>query len=227
MFDTWLTPLWEQVEPSAVVEAHRASVPLTAARVFGESVDVERLVRLGVLLTDIVARLDTAGRPFAAANQALATPAEPWAKFWHACNTLREYRGDGHIAALVAADLDVIEAQLLTCAWARRDIDVELLRKTRQYTEAEWVDGQLRLADRGLLAQGGALTPAGRALREDIEARTNRASMRPWNLLSAADCADTYEFLADLSEQLIRSGDMRAVTTIGAPWPPPALEPDD
>ena len=50
------------------------------------------------------------GRPLAAANADLPWPQEPHLVLWHAVNILREHRGDGHIAALLAAGLDPCEA---------------------------------------------------------------------------------------------------------------------
>ena len=40
---------------------------------------------------------------------ACRVPAEPLARLWHAATVLREHRGDGHIAALVAADIDGLQ----------------------------------------------------------------------------------------------------------------------
>jgi hypothetical protein len=45
---------------------------------------------------------DVSGRPLAAANQALARPASDRAALWQATAVLREHRGDGHNAVLVA-----------------------------------------------------------------------------------------------------------------------------
>jgi hypothetical protein len=167
--------------------------------------------------------LDTAGRPLAAANQAVVAPVEPWARFWRAANTLREFRGDGHIAALVAADLDVTEALALTIIWGGSQIDAEMLRTSRHVDEQRWAAAVSRLADRGVLTASGALTSAGRALREDVEQTTDRLAMRAWDVLTASECEGLYAFLARLSSQLIEDGNMRAVTAVGAPWPPPAL----
>ena len=40
-------------------------------------------------------------------------PSEPVARLWHAATLLREHRGDGHIAALVAAGIGGTEAHVL------------------------------------------------------------------------------------------------------------------
>ena len=115
-----LPGLWELVTPEDVIATHHASLPIAAERVFGGGSATADLTRFADLLTEVCADLDTAGRPLAAGNQALRPPAEPWARFWHACTTLREYRGDAHIAALVTAELSVAESLVLTAAWAAR-----------------------------------------------------------------------------------------------------------
>ena len=51
----------------------------------------------------IVDAADTTGRPMHAGLTALAWPDDPLGQLWHACTVLREHRGDGHLAACVAA----------------------------------------------------------------------------------------------------------------------------
>lgn len=45
--------------------------------------------------------------------RALAIPREPVARLWHAATLLREHRGDGHNAALVAHGIGGTEAHVL------------------------------------------------------------------------------------------------------------------
>jgi hypothetical protein len=220
--ETW-DGLWDDLSPQTLIDAHHAAIPLTAARTLPDAVDVVELRQWADRLTALVAGLDTAGRPLAAANQAVVAPTEPWARLWRAANTLREFRGDGHIAALVAADLDVTEALALTISWGGSQIDADLVRTSRRVDEQRWEAAVNRLADRGFLTASGALTPAGRVLREDVEQTTDRLTMRAWNGLTASECEDLYALLARLSAQLIEDENMRAVTAVGAPWPPPAL----
>jgi hypothetical protein len=50
------------------------------------------------------------GRPLYAGHAGLDWPDAPHVAAWHAATLLREHRGDGHIAALVAAGLSGIDA---------------------------------------------------------------------------------------------------------------------
>lgn len=56
------------------------------------------------LLARVAARVDTIGRPLAAANSALPVEPDPYRRLWQAATTLREHRGDGHVIALVERD---------------------------------------------------------------------------------------------------------------------------
>ncbi|MCW2523659.1 MAG: hypothetical protein JWO63_1994, partial [Frankiales bacterium] len=55
------------------------------------------------------------------------------------------------------------------------------------------------------------------------EDRTDQLAVRAWNGLSARECVDLHALLTGLSARLIEGGHMRAVTAVGAPWPPPPL----
>ena len=55
----------------------------------------------------------TDGRVLGAANAALPRPTDPLARLWQAATVLREHRGDGHVIALVDAELDGCQALVL------------------------------------------------------------------------------------------------------------------
>ncbi len=173
-------------------------------------------------LVAVVSGVDTAGRPLAAANQAVEPPDEPWARLWRVLTVLREHRGDAHVAALVAADLGLVETEVLTAAWAGDRVDVPMLRKTRRIDDTAWAAAAAALADRGLLSGDGQLTAAGRALRSEVEDATDRAAAAPYRELGPAGTRRLWELAGELSRSLIEAGRIPAVTPVGAPWPPPA-----
>jgi len=110
------------------------------------------------------------GRPLAAAHAALPISDEAHLRRWWAVTALREHRGDGHVAALVDAELSGIEA--LVSHAAAGDVPAEVLRTTRGWSQDEWsaaVDG---LVWRGLVESDGSSPPAGAELR---------ALVRPWS----------------------------------------------
>lgn len=224
-----LTPVWDEVSPHEVIDATHRAIPRYAAASLG-IVDPVAVRRVGDLLSGAIGELDMAGRPLAAGNQAIAAPDEPWARLWRAWTTLREYRGDAHVAVLVAHDLGVDEAQVLSATWKPDQVDVELLRRSRRLDDERWVRACEALRDRALLEGDGSapgdarLTAAGRALRDEIEHRTDEASSRVWRSMSAAQCADVYDLTRSLSEPLVDAGLAVPKSAVGAPWPPPALD---
>ena len=106
---------------------------------------------------------------------------------WHAQTLLREYRGDGHIAALVAAGLDAPEALITHGATATVGMDV--LQRSRAWPQEEWRAAADRLRSRGWLDPDDAFTPEGAAGRERIEGLTDELAMRPWNAIGEDACS--------------------------------------
>jgi hypothetical protein len=141
----------------------------------------------------------TAGRPLGAANAALPWPEPPHLALWHAQTVLREQRGDGHVAALLTAGLDPVESLVMFAADIAMDAD--WVRTRRGWTEDEWAAGVDRLVGRGLLDTDGALTAAGRALRADVEERTDALADGPLEALGDVRAGR----LAELAEPLVRS----------------------
>ena len=71
-------------------------------RILGDLADGRSLVRAADLATQAAISAPTEGRVLYAALEALPAPDDPVARLWHAATMLREHRGDGHVAALVA-----------------------------------------------------------------------------------------------------------------------------
>src|SRR5207247_3197436 len=97
----------------------------------------------------------------------LEWPDDPHLALWHAQTLLREYRGDGHIAALVAAGLDAPEA--LITHGATDVVGMDVLQRSRAWPEEEWRAAADRLRSRGWLDADGSFTDEGRTARERIE----------------------------------------------------------
>jgi hypothetical protein len=91
--------------------------------------------------------------------------------------TLREHRGDGHIAALVSEGISGLEAHLLQAADGR--FPEAVIRPARGWPEEEWAAAAHALRSRGLLTADAIprLTPHGRTVLTTIESRTDE---RAW-----------------------------------------------
>lgn len=162
--------VWQHSAPLALVAARHRAAAATLCRVDASGDD--RVTEAVGLLEPMIADADPIGRPLFAANQALHEDLEGRAQLWQLCTSLREHRGDGHVMALATAELDGCEAHVLHRA--ESNTPVELLRDNRGWTADEWDDAQERLARRGVVDRDGRLTAAGRQLRWDIEATTDR-----------------------------------------------------
>jgi hypothetical protein len=125
-----------------------------------------------------VDRAVPAGRPLFAANAELPPPDDPVAALWLAATTLREHRGDSHVALLAAAGLDGCEVHVL--AAATNGASPELYQQSRGWTADDWAAAVERLAARGLVHPDGTATEAGTAEHDAIERRTDELAAAPY-----------------------------------------------
>lgn len=196
MVERALPDVWTRTTPEQALRARQAGAVAALRAVLGaELPDPAGLAELAGELEAAVDCLDPAGRVLGAANAALPRPDEPLARLWQAATTLREHRGDGHVAALVAAGVDGCEALVWRTA---RDGGVGE-REYRGWTEEQWAAAGARLADRGWLAGDGSLTETGRAQRQDVEWMTDRAAAAPWRELGEHRVAALVERLTPLA----------------------------
>jgi hypothetical protein len=132
------------------------------------------------------------GRPLFAAHAALPWPDDPLQQLWHAQTLLREFRGDGHVAVLLAEGITGLEALVLHAATG--DVPTAFLKVSRAWPEQDWTLAEAALRARGLL-DDGTLTPEGKALRRHVEERTDGLAMAAYGALGEDGC----ERLADLA----------------------------
>ena len=162
--------------PAAVLTAREEGTVAAFARVLGPpGPEVDEVVRA---LRDGLAAADVMGRPLFAGLRAMNWPADGWGRLWHAACLLREYRGDAHLAACVAAGLGPVAANLLTEAHVGLLVDGRPDRSytaSRGWTPAEVDDAVARLGDRGLVDADGRVAPRGRGLRTEVEVATEAA----------------------------------------------------
>ncbi|WP_341721110.1 hypothetical protein QQG74_02325 [Micromonospora sp. FIMYZ51] len=174
-----LPAVWQLATPEEALRARLTGAVQALAELTYELPE-RHLAETAELLEAAAEAVGTApGRVLGAANAALPRGDYPLARLWQATTTLREHRGDGHVAALVAADLDPVE----TLAWriATGMAAQPLLR--RGWSEQEWVQARERLAARGWLTPAGEPTERGRAGFQAVEDATDASAARPWQAL--------------------------------------------
>ncbi len=158
-------------------------------------------------------------RPMFAAFRAEPRPPSDQAALsaWRAVNCMRELRGDNHWALCAAADLDAVEVGLLHSAMVDVDEygDEEWIARSRGNDDDAIRDGWSRLAAKGL-ADGNALTDAGRAFRLDLEQRTNGLTAPAWQAVGET----ATRALCDAVEAHHESFLARIDATAGQRWMP-------
>jgi hypothetical protein len=209
--------VWDAATPAAALEARLAGVDAAIRRVLGEEwISSEGAAEARALAATAASAVDVPGRPLAAANTAVVAPEEPHLALWQALTTLREHRGDGHTVALVAREVDGVQAHVLAAAAGRSDR--AWLQKARGWDDDAWDDAAARLADRGWLSDG-ALTAKGLAMVTAIEADTDRLALAPWRALGAQGCDRLAELLRPVRLAVVAAGEWPAGNPIGVPEP--------
>jgi hypothetical protein len=192
---------WRIAEPAKFLAARLTGADGALRRLLGEAtITGPALAEAATLITEAARAAPTAGRPLAVANAQLDWPTEPHLALWQAATLLRESRGDGHVAALVAADLDPREALVLF--GAANNLAPAYLRAARGWTEQEWQETTDHLIDRGLLASADELTDTGTELRTWIEQITDQAAVAPWQAIGRRSATRLYELMTPLARTL-------------------------
>ena len=187
--------VWELITPEEALRTRLAGATAAlGALLAGRESEVAVATDL---LGQAVAGLDCPGRVLAAANAALPVAGDGLARLWQAATLLREHRGDGHFAALAAADIDGCEAVVLRSGL---DLRRENLQPVRGWTDEAWEAARARLADRGWVGGNGELTPAGREAHAAVEDATDRAAARPWAHLGPDLVAEVVKVLTPLAQ---------------------------
>ncbi|MFG2405197.1 hypothetical protein ACGFR8_12860 [Streptomyces brevispora] len=212
MVDEHVPAVWSVAPPADVLAARTRAVDRTYRTLLGEACAAADTAEVVALLRRVTDAADTADRPLAAANAALPWPDEPHLALWRAATVLREHRGDGHLAALARAELDPVESLVSFAAIGAAAPEVFA---SRGWSADAWQKARQRLLKRGLLTDDGMATDAGRALRAEVERRTDEAAAAPWRELGGGERERLVELLGPLWVAVIGSGVLPSETTLG------------
>ena len=209
----WVPQVWSVASPEVCIDARRDAAAETLRRLHpdvgavAESINptLEAAMRLTI----------SAGRPLFAANRELPLPEDPVERLWQLCTSLREHRGDGHVAALTAAGLDGLDAHVLIAA--EQGNSPEDLQRTRGWTADDWAEAVARRAARGQIDASGQLTDAGRSIRAAIEKRTDELAAAPFAMLANDERTSLLAALDPLARTISASGTIRYPNPIGLP----------
>ncbi len=198
--------VWVATTPSALLDARVTAADLGLRRLLGDHIGGTAIVEAAELAraAALAACDHLEGRPLFAGHAHLDWPEDPHLVLWHAQTLLREFRGDGHIAALVAADVSAVEA--LITHGGSGDIGAAVLKSTRNWSDAAWTAASDRLIDRGWLEPDGTLTPLGAERRGWVEDRTDELALPAYEAIGDDGCRRLRELVRPMSRAVVAGG---------------------
>ncbi|HEY3478793.1 MAG TPA: hypothetical protein VGL02_07825 [Streptomyces sp.] len=210
---------WSYATPGDVLGVRLGVARQALRRLLGGLADDARVAEAAELARRAVDGAPVAGRVLFAAHAAVAVPNDPLAALWWAATALREFRGDGHTAALVTAGIDGCEANVLT---VRLGLAGDEQREYRGWTTDEWAAATDRLHTRGWLGADGTPTAEGRAGRSAVETTTERLAHPGLAALGDDGTGRLAELLRPLARRIVDGGGLPFPNPMGMPPIEPA-----
>lgn len=185
----------ELCDAATLVEVRQEGAVAQLRRILGDR--PEGIEHMATIVRAACEAADVGGRPFAASLLALGWTHDPLADAWHGAEVLRELRGDGHVSSWLGRSVTGPQAHILLEYW--HGMGGCGFRSVWGWTAAELDEAEADLMDRGVVREG-ALTPSGRALRDEIEDATDEAMLGVMRAI-----ADDLDDLAQIGERLSRA----------------------
>ena len=195
---------WSRATAADVWQARLAAVDEALTRVFGDRLRQPDIAAAAATLRPIIDACTVEGRPLFAGHLAQEWPTEPHLALWFAITLLREYRGDGHIAALVVEGVSGLEALLIHAGTGF--VPAAVLQGTRGWSDDAWAAARDRLQARGWLDDEGLLAPAGQQHRNRVEQYTDELAAAPWARLSDDQVTTLGALGKELSAAIVAAG---------------------
>ncbi|WP_234307361.1 MULTISPECIES: SCO6745 family protein [unclassified Streptomyces] len=197
---------WETIPPEASVAARERGSAASLRRILGDEVaGSPGLARAADLATKAATNAPVEGRVMYAGMRGLEVPCEPVARLWHSATMLREHRGDGHIAALVAARIGGTEAHLLS-ALEQGIHPPESFGRVHHLPKERLAAVMGGMRERGLIDTEGRFTDAGRTTKQRIETLTDELAAPPYEALSSTELDELITELEPLTATLVAAG---------------------
>lgn len=198
---------WSVASPAAILEARLGAADRALRARLGDEVAASAEVEEAAVLARRAAESSTQwpeGRPLFAAHAALPWPEDPLLVLWHAQTLLREFRGDGHLAAMTVEEVSGVEALILHAATG--EVPAATLRSSRRWPREEWDAAVEGLRSRGWIDAEGAMTEAGRVHRQWVEDRTDALAAPAYAVLGEEGCERLRTLGRPLSKAIVSAG---------------------
>jgi hypothetical protein len=197
--------VWRTTTPEAAIAARQAGCVKALRRILGDHVDAPAFTRATELLMKAATSAPFEGRPMYAALRAIPVPDDGVARLFHAASLLREHRGDGHIAALMAEGIGGLEAHVLFALGM--EMPAERFGRIHHLPPAQLaavIDG---MRDRGLIGEDGWLSERGHAVGLRVEALTDDLAATPYEGLEPDELEELMSALEPLATLLLTAQD--------------------
>lgn len=212
-----LPDAWRLASPEAVLSARLHGVDMALLRLIGDDLRAPDVSAAAQAARKAAELAECRGRALAAAHQALDWPTVPHLTLWQAATVLREHRGDGHVATLLAAGVDGCQAHVLLAASGLTT--AQLQQDTRRWSAEEWANAVDGLRKRGWLDADGRLTSTGRDARRRIEEATDDLAAGPYLELDDDERERILQVAERLSTLVIERQGVPFPNPIGLPRP--------
>ncbi|MER6196399.1 hypothetical protein ABT234_03305 [Streptomyces sp. NPDC001586] len=201
-----LPGVWDTTTPEEALAARLRAADGCLRRLLGaETITSPELAEAADLAMRATEACTRHARTLYAAHADLPVPQEPHLRLWHATTLLREHRGDGHLAALLLAGLDPVEA-LVSHTATGKGMTPKWLKAQRGWVQADLDAAADRLRGRDVLDAAGELTEKGVALRDQLEHDTDRLDAAPYEHLGEAGLARLTELGGALVVKAVTAG---------------------
>src|SRR4051794_3297557 len=197
--------VWSTTTPEAAIAARRTGCANALRRILAEHIDTPAFTRATELLLKAATSAPIEGRPMYAALRALPVPDDVVVRMFHAASLLREHRGDGHIAALMAEGVGGLEAHALFALGM--DMPAEKFGRIHHLPPAQLaavIDG---MRDRGLIGDDGWLNERGRAVQQRVEEITDDLAAKPYESLEPDELDELMSVLEPFAAVLVAAQD--------------------
>ena len=210
-----LPEVWSMASPQQALDARLAGAHDALLAALGEHAHSADLPTAVHVVRSALDGLPREGRALFAANAALPWPADPLLALWHGLTLLREHRGDGHNAALLAAGIQGCAAHVLSAAVGGAPRGV--IQPARGWSDDDWDAAHGDLEVRGLVDPDGAATAAGQRLHADIEQRTDELALAPWATVGEEGIDAVAPTLGRLTDDIVAAGVLPFPNAMGLP----------
>ncbi|WP_051341296.1 SCO6745 family protein [Pseudonocardia spinosispora] len=159
-----------KIDRTELIELRDEATAASLRKILGDVTTEREIVWVAGSLERAVDKADGAGRPLFSALRSAPRLTDPYGRLWRAAEMVREHRGDGHVAASVAAGLGPCEMNIVTELWLGYPMGE--YSNTRGWSREATESAIARLTVAGFIANW-ELTDDGRDFRDTIEKRTD------------------------------------------------------